>query len=162
MSLNGAIANTVTDSASFQQHRPTISTAVSTNLQTLSANHLQVPTQSHSAVIRTPSAAFSSISTSSYHFPLSTSTGSITRPLSSAHPNMQPSYYTGTTSQRMSDLRKILNPEVEKEDSFKKFTEAIENCDCFEFNLNNAAKLITVLVLLATLVLVIRALKGDG
>ncbi|KAH9388052.1 hypothetical protein TYRP_009256 [Tyrophagus putrescentiae] len=75
--------------------------------------------------------------------------------------SLQPSYYTATTTQRISDLRRILNPEVEKEDSFKKFTEAIENCDCFEFNLNNAAKLITVLVLLATLVLVIRALKGD-
>lgn len=72
---------------------------------------------------------------------------------------MKPSYYTATTSQRMSDLRKILNPEVEQEDSWKKFTETIENC--FECNLNNAAKLITVLVLLATLVLVIRALKGD-
>ena len=65
------------------------------------------------------------------------------------------------TGARVSDLRKILNPEVEKEDSFKKFTEAVENCDCFEFNLNNAAKLITILVLLATFILVIKALKGD-
>ncbi|XP_027199243.2 uncharacterized protein LOC113793409 [Dermatophagoides pteronyssinus] len=75
-----------------------------------------------------------------------------------------PYYMSGVpqaTGARVSDLRKILNPEVEKEDSFKKFTEAVENCDCFEFNLNNAAKLITIVVLLATFILVIKALKGD-
>ncbi|KPM04001.1 hypothetical protein QR98_0024400 [Sarcoptes scabiei] len=66
-----------------------------------------------------------------------------------------------TSAARISDLRKILNPEIEKEDSFKKFTESLENCDCFEFNLNNAAKLITVVVLLATFIMVIKALKGD-
>lgn len=74
-----------------------------------------------------------------------------------------PAYYHGTTTQRMSDLRKILNPEVEeKEDSFKKFTDAIENCDCFEFNLNNAAKFITVVVLIATVIMVIRALRAQN
>ncbi|OTF82760.1 hypothetical protein BLA29_013237, partial [Euroglyphus maynei] len=75
-----------------------------------------------------------------------------------------PYYMSGVptaTGARVSDLRKILNPEVEKEDSFKKFTEAVENCDCFEFNLNNAAKIITIIVLLATFILVIKALKGD-
>lgn len=75
--------------------------------------------------------------------------------------NQPPPNYPNTTAQRVSDLRRILNPEVEKEDSFKKLSETIENCECFEFNLNNAAKLITVLVLLATLILVIKALKGD-
>jgi len=62
------------------------------------------------------------------------------------------------SNQRMSDLRKILNPEIEKEDSIKKLGDAIIHCECFEFNLNNAAKIITVLVLLATFILVIQSL----
>lgn len=73
--------------------------------------------------------------------------------------SMTPSYYN--TGARVSDLRRILNPEVEKEDSFKKFSDAVENCECFEFNLNNAAKIITAVVLLATFILVVKALKGD-
>ncbi|KAJ6223364.1 hypothetical protein RDWZM_001909 [Blomia tropicalis] len=150
-----------------RRRRTTTTTTTTTptdSIQPLSANHLQVPS-SHSTLTRSPlvlttNTIASSSSSATRHIALGTS-NSLGSSHSTSGSSLQPSYYTATTTQRMSDLRKILNPEVEKEDSFKKFTEAIENCDCFEFNLNNAAKLITVLVLLATLVLVIRALKGD-
>ena len=60
---------------------------------------------------------------------------------------------------RMSDLRKILNPEEEeKQDIFKRIEESIINCECFELNLNNAAKIITIVVLFGTLIMIIKAL----
>lgn len=127
----------------------------STSLQPLSVNRLQVPSSNHSLPLVRPSSSSSLLLTHQ------NSLSSVSPSVVASNGTLQPAYYTSTTTARISDLRRILNPEVEKEDSFKKFTEAIENCDCFEFNLNNAAKMITVLVLLATLVLVIRALKGD-
>lgn len=144
--------------------------------QQLSVNHLQVPSSGPSL----PSAA-GGVTLGSMKQHQSPQSSSSSRPSSSLHSlpgpsvslltqlsttsqgqqQQQQSSYPAITTQRMSDLRKILNPEVEKEDSFKKLSETIENCDCFEFNLNNAAKIITVLVLFATLVMVIKALKGD-
>jgi hypothetical protein len=64
-------------------------------------------------------------------------------------------------SHKISDLRKILNPEIEKEDSLKKLGDAIIHCECFELSLNNAAKIITAVVLLATLILIIKSLVKD-
>jgi hypothetical protein len=63
--------------------------------------------------------------------------------------------------QKISDLRKILNPEIENEDSIKKLGDAIIHCECFELNLNNAAKIITAVVLLAALILIIKSLVKD-
>lgn len=145
---------TVGDASSGRQSLSAASATSATSLQTLSVNHLQVPQPNHSTALLKPTAPMPHMLGAPPLTPSSISSGSST--------NLQPAYYTATTTQRISDLRKILNPEVEeKEDPFKKITESIENCDCFEFNLNNAAKMITVLVLLATLILVIRALKGD-
>ncbi|KAI2798162.1 hypothetical protein BLOT_013280 [Blomia tropicalis] len=159
-----SLSTTAAAAAAAAGKTTTTTTTPTDSIQPLSANHLQVPS-SHSTLTRSPlvlttNTIASSSSSATRHIALGTS-NSLGSSHSTSGSSLQPSYYTATTTQRMSDLRKILNPEVEKEDSFKKFTETIENCDCFEFNLNNAAKLITVLVLLATLVLVIRALKGD-
>jgi len=65
--------------------------------------------------------------------------------------------------ERMSDLRKILNPEVEKRDFetiLRSFWESILDCHCFECTFNNAAKVVTFLVLLITFILVIKAMNN--
>lgn len=124
--------------------------------QQLNVNHLQVPSGVLSVVSKQPAPSSHASVRPSLAGP-STSLGFTSQQSQS----QSQSLYPNITTQRVSDLRKILNPEVEKEDSFKKLSETIENCDCFEFNLNNAAKIITVLVLLATFIMVIKALKGD-
>lgn len=113
-------------------------------------NRFMVPKHSPSTIIST---SLNSTVTGN-NISSSSTTTTATTPYS-----MTPSYYN--TGARVSDLRRILNPEVEKEDSFKKFSDAVENCECFEFNLNNAAKIITAVVLLATFILVVKSLKGD-
>uniref|UniRef100_T1KLX4 Uncharacterized protein n=1 Tax=Tetranychus urticae TaxID=32264 RepID=T1KLX4_TETUR len=65
--------------------------------------------------------------------------------------------------EKLTDLRKILHPEVEKKDLetvFKAHWETFMDCRCFECTFNNAAKFITVAVLAFTLFLFIRALTN--
>ena len=143
--------------------KPTTSTPSPVTIQQLSVNHLQVP-QPHTSVINSlPVAGTVATNATKPSLMFSGTRGSTpaTACTSTSQQQSQPSFSINATAQRVSDLRNILNPEVEKEDSFKKLSETIENCECFEFNLNNAAKLITVVVLLATFILVIKALKGD-
>ncbi|XP_053207077.1 putative uncharacterized protein DDB_G0277255 [Panonychus citri] len=55
--------------------------------------------------------------------------------------------------EKLTDLRKILHPEVEKRDLetvFKAHWETFMDCRCFECTFNNAAKIITVVVLAIT------------
>jgi len=67
-----------------------------------------------------------------------------------------------TNFNRLTDLRRILNPEEEKEDLWATFWAKFNSCDWFEWNLNNAAKIITIIVFVVTLILIIQALINAG
>jgi hypothetical protein len=63
-----------------------------------------------------------------------------------------------TNFNKLTDLRRILNPEEEKEDWLDVFWSKFNTCDWFEWNLNNAAKFITLAVFVVTILLIIRTL----
>ena len=63
-----------------------------------------------------------------------------------------------TNFNKLTDLRRILNPEEEKEDWLDVFWAKFNTCDWFEWNLNNAAKLITLAVFVVTILLIIRTI----
>jgi hypothetical protein len=67
-----------------------------------------------------------------------------------------------TNFNRLTDLRKILNPEEEKEDLWAAFWARFNSCDWFDWNLNNAAKLITIGVFVVTIILVVKAIINSG
>ena len=67
-----------------------------------------------------------------------------------------------TNFNKLTDLRQILNPEEEKEDWLDVFWAKFNSCDWFEWNLNNAAKLITLAVFVVTILLIVRTLVSDG
>lgn len=63
-----------------------------------------------------------------------------------------------TNFNKLTDLRRILNPEEEKEDWLDVFWSKFNTCDWFEWNLNNAAVLITLAVFVVTILLIIRTI----
>ncbi|KAI1290073.1 hypothetical protein HDE_08602 [Halotydeus destructor] len=65
-----------------------------------------------------------------------------------------------TNFNRMTDLRKMLKEEEEKQDILKMFCDSFTRCECFEWNLNNAAILITVGVFILTIIMIINALSN--
>ena len=67
-----------------------------------------------------------------------------------------------TNFNRLTDLRKILNPEEEKEDLWAAFWARFQSCDWFDWNLNNAAKLITMGVFVVTIILIVKAIISSG
>lgn len=62
-----------------------------------------------------------------------------------------------TNFNRLTDLRKMLNEEDEKDDLMTIFWYKFNTCDWFEWNLNNAAKLVTIGVFVVTFTLITRA-----
>lgn len=72
--------------------------------------------------------------------------------------NRRPSVVTTEIGPKVTDLRKILNPEEERRDLetvCKSFWDSFIDCQCIECSFNNAAKLISALILFLTIALVI-------
>ncbi|XP_074595055.1 uncharacterized protein LOC141850355 [Brevipalpus obovatus] len=73
------------------------------------------------------------------------------------------SHHNGTEP-KLTDLRKILNPEEERRDFdtvFKAHWESLMDCRCFECSFDNLAKLVTVMVLGVTLFLIIKGFMSN-
>jgi len=73
------------------------------------------------------------------------------------------SHHNGTEP-KLTDLRKILNPEEERRDFdtvFKAHWESLMDCRCFECSFDNLAKLVTVMVLGVTLFLIIKGFMNN-
>lgn len=64
-----------------------------------------------------------------------------------------------TNFNRVTDLRKMLQHVDEKPDYFRTFCDRFTRCECIEWNLNNAAKLITLIVFVLTFIMVVNALR---
>jgi hypothetical protein len=69
--------------------------------------------------------------------------------------------YSTENMPKLTDLRKILNPEEERKDletTCKSFWDSFIDCQCIECTFNNAAKFITAFILFLTLALIINSL----